>query len=73
MKNCHRALCTADGARHYWPTATRPLFFNPMINRINNAICLLVVAAVFAMIGIEAGNQAGATHSGTQSYIEVRK
>jgi hypothetical protein len=44
-----------------------------MITRINNAICLLVVAAVFAMIGIEAGNQAGATHSGTQSYIEVRK
>ena len=44
-----------------------------MITRINNAICLLVVAAVFAMIGIEAGNQAGATHSGTQSYVEVRK
>jgi hypothetical protein len=44
-----------------------------MINRINNAICLLVVATVFAMIGIETGNQAGATHSGTQSYIEVRK
>ena len=44
-----------------------------MITRINNAICLLVVAAVFAMIGIEAGNQAGATHSGTQSLVEVRK
>ena len=42
-----------------------------MINRINNAICLLVVAAVFAMIGIEAGNQPGMTHSGTQQ--EVRK
>ena len=28
-----------------------------MIDRINNAICLLIVAAVFAMIGIEAGNQ----------------
>ena len=42
-----------------------------MITRINNAICLLVVAAVFAMIGIEAGNQPGMTHSGTQ--LEVRK
>jgi len=42
-----------------------------MINRINNAICLLIVAAVFAMIGIEAGNQPGMTHSGTQ--LEVRK
>ena len=46
-------------------------YFNPMINRINNAICLLVVAAVFAMIGIEAGNQPGMTHSGTQQ--EVRR
>ena len=44
-----------------------------MINRINNAICFLVVAAVFAMIGLEAGNQAGATNSGTQPYVEVRK
>ena len=44
-----------------------------MINRINNAICFLVVAAVFAMIGIEAGNQPGMTHSGTQQVVEVRK
>ena len=44
-----------------------------MINRINNAICLLIVTAVFAMIGIEAGNQAGATHSGTQQLVEVRR
>lgn len=44
-----------------------------MINRINNAICLLIVAGVFAMIGIESGNQPGMTHSGTQSYVEVRK
>lgn len=42
-----------------------------MIDRLNNAICLLIAAAVFAMIGIEYGNQAGATHSGTQ--VEVRK
>lgn len=44
-----------------------------MINRINNAICLLVVAAVFAMIGIEAGSHSSATHSGNQAYVEVRK
>ena len=44
-----------------------------MTDRINNAICFLVVAAVFAMIGIEYGNQAGATYSGTQHYVEVRK
>ena len=44
-----------------------------MINRINNAICLLIVAVVFAMIGLEAGNQPGMTHSGTQPLVEVRK
>jgi hypothetical protein len=44
-----------------------------VINRINNAICLLVVAAVFAMIGLEASGHHGSTHSGTQSYVEVRK
>jgi hypothetical protein len=38
-----------------------------MINRINNAICLLMVTAVFAMIGIEAGNHTAPTHSGTQA------
>lgn len=44
-----------------------------MINRINNAICLLVVAAVFAMIGIESGAHHYPTNSGTQSYVEVRR
>ena len=44
-----------------------------MIDKINNAICLLIVAAVFAMIGIEAGNQPGMTHSGTQQVVEARK
>ena len=44
-----------------------------MIDRINNAICLLIVATVFAMIGIEASNQPGMTHSGTQPLVEVRK
>lgn len=40
-----------------------------MINRINNTICFVIVAAVFAMIGIESGNQAGATYSGTQQVV----
>jgi len=44
-----------------------------MINRINNTICFLICAAVFAMIGLEAGNQPGMTHSGTQQVVEVRK
>lgn len=39
------------------------------MNTINNAICCLIAAAVFAMIGIETSNQPTATHSGTQSYI----
>jgi len=43
------------------------------MNRINNAICFVIVAAVFAMIGIEAGNHTSATHSGTQHVVEVRK
>ena len=40
-----------------------------MIDRINNAICLLVAAAVFAMIGIDATAHHGATHSGTQQVV----
>jgi hypothetical protein len=44
-----------------------------MINRINNAICFLVAAAAFAIIGLEAGNHTSATHSGTQQVVEVRK
>lgn len=39
------------------------------MNRINNAICFLIVAAVFAMIGLEAGNHTSATHSGTQQVV----
>ena len=39
------------------------------MNRINNIICCLIAAATVAMLGIEAGNQTGMTHSGTQSYI----
>lgn len=40
-----------------------------MINHINNAICCLIAASVFAMIGIESGNQPGYTHSGTQQVV----
>lgn len=40
-----------------------------MINHINNAICLFIAASVFAMIGIDAGNQPGMTHSGTQQVV----
>jgi hypothetical protein len=42
-----------------------------MINTINNAICCLIAAAAFAMIGIESGAHHGSTHSGTQA--EVRR
>ena len=40
-----------------------------MINRINNAICLLIAAAAIASIGIEAGAHHQPTHSGTQEYV----
>ena len=43
-----------------------------MINTINNAICCLIAASVFAMIGIESGAHHSPTHSGTQQ-VEVRK
>jgi len=36
------------------------------MNRINNAICCLIAAASFAMIGIEASSHHVPTHSGTQ-------
>jgi len=39
------------------------------MNRINNAICFLIVAAVFAMIGIESAAHQGYTHSGTQQVV----
>lgn len=44
-----------------------------MIDRINNAICFVIVAAVFAMIGLEATAHHGTTHSGTQPMVEVRQ
>jgi len=43
--------------------------YRPMIDRINNAICLLIAAAAFAAIGIEAGAHHQFTHSGTQEYV----
>ena len=36
------------------------------MHTINNLICLLITAAVFAMIGIEYGTTPYPTHSGTQ-------
>ncbi len=39
------------------------------MNTLNNVLCCLIAAAVFAMIGLEAGNQATTTHSGTQELI----
>lgn len=36
------------------------------MNRINNAICLLIATAAFTMIGLEATGHHGSTHSGTQ-------
>lgn len=44
-----------------------------MINRLNNAICCLIAASVFAMIGLEASGHHGSTHSGTQPAVEVRR
>lgn len=40
-----------------------------MINRINNIICFVIVAAAFAMIGIESSAHHKPTHSGTQEYV----
>jgi hypothetical protein len=36
------------------------------MNVVNNFICFLFAATVFAMIGIEASGHHGSTHSGTQ-------
>jgi hypothetical protein len=40
-----------------------------MADRINNLICSVIVAAVFAMIGIESSAHHKPTHSGTQPYV----
>jgi len=40
-----------------------------MIDRINNLACLVIAAAVFAMIGIESGAHHQPTHSGTQQVV----
>jgi hypothetical protein len=39
------------------------------MNTLNNILCCLIAAAVFAMVGLEAGNQPTTTHSGTQQQI----
>lgn len=38
------------------------------LNFLNNLVCAFMVAAVFAMIGVEYGNIQGPTHSGSQTY-----
>ena len=40
-----------------------------MINHINNAICCLIAASVFAMIGIESGAHHSPPPSGTQQVV----
>jgi hypothetical protein len=40
-----------------------------IMNAINNAICCLIAASVFAMIGIESGAHHSPTHSGTQQVV----
>lgn len=40
-----------------------------MSNRLNDIICFVIVAAVFAMIGIDYSTQRTPTHSGTQPYV----
>jgi hypothetical protein len=40
-----------------------------MLNRLNNIFLFVIVAAVFAMIGLEAANHISPTHSGTQQVI----
>lgn len=39
---------------------------NKTLNVVNNFICFLFAATVFAMIGIEASGHHGSSHSGTQ-------
>ena len=60
------------GAMRPAGAATNPAVhpnYRAMLNRINNAICLLIAAAAFAAIGIEAGAHHQSTHSGTQEYV----
>lgn len=40
-----------------------------MADHITNILCTVLVAAVFAMIGIDYSTQHTPTHSGTQPYV----
>lgn len=40
-----------------------------MADRITNILCTVIVAAAFAMIGIESSAHHKPTHSGTQEYV----
>ena len=55
-------MCSAGGASLM--RATRHL-----MNKLANLCCFAMAAAVFAMIGLDAGNQPGMTHSGSQEYV----
>ena len=50
-----------SGAPSTYPTTT--------MNKLANLCCFIMAAAVFAMIGLDAGNQPGMTHSGTQQMV----
>ena len=50
-----------SGAPSTYPTTT--------MNKLANLCCFIMAAAVFAMIGLDAGNQPGMTHSGTQQLV----
>ena len=63
MNNCHSDLCSAPHEGHHG------LVRHSLMNTLNNFICFFFAAAAFAMIGIEAGNQASVTHSGTQEVV----
>jgi hypothetical protein len=44
-----------------------------MSSKLANLFCLVIAAAAFAMIGLDATAHHGTTHSGAQQRIEVRK
>ena len=43
--------------------------YGAMADRITNILCTVIVAAAFAMIGIDYSTQRTPTHSGTQPYV----
>ena len=64
MKRCNKPLPRTLRAGHH-----EQAFRQAMVNRINNAICLFIAAAVFAMIGLESGDY----HAYTQPAAKVQR